>query len=834
MANFPGLKLTDAGKTLQAKAQTGQALSFTRVGLGDGAAPETPAALTALVNEQHSLSIQSQDAPGDGTVTLRVIMTNQGLETGFFMRELGIFATDPDTGDEVLYSYSNAGEETDFLPAAGGAVVWEGVFDVITIVGNAENVTAVIDDYITIALKSEVDALAPYVLPKAGTVGQLPRKASNSEGDVEWFDPELDGLDVRLASVEEPRVAVAGQQVFTLQDTVTNGLAVYVNGQRLSRQAWTVLGSTQLRLADPLDDGDRVLFVNNEEAGPARNLSVSLDGPTLVYPGQSNTYTLSDFDAFAVYAVSTTVGTVSRDGATITLDVPSGVTDETLDLEVTRDNVRAAFRVAIGDAAIATPEITYPANAATGVDFEPDLSATSFVVYPEDYDDHVSTQWQVATDSGFTAIVFDSGDDTANLAAINLGAQGVRLESATRYYVRARFKGATLTSPWSATSYFNTALIYVRQPRVTSPTDGETDLPEQPTFQSDAFSVYGATDAHAATDWRLLDAAGNTVWQSLNDATHLTSIVPPKGVLQEGQTEYQLEVRYHGDEYGTSTWSPAISFVTADVFEYVVAPAVTAPVPGATDVPESPVLESSAFTTYPAGVDAHAATDWRLMDGDGVLVWQSLDDATNLTSIVIPAGVLAEATTYTLQVRHQGSALPASEWGSASFTTVATFIPQDGNAGQPFGGGYFVRRMFDTSGAEYALILSAKAEGESYLTMDEGYTSFAEGLSIGGHTDWVVPSIDELRILYRAFKPTTESNDTSSGATDRVDPPLANYTNSDPAQTSLPEFQYGGNEAFEAGFYWHDDNYRNRFTNGSEWGYSNSASYVRAVRRVYL
>lgn len=568
MADFPGLKLTDAGRELQAKAQTGQRLVFTRVGLGDGAAPESLGPLTTLINERQSLSIQHQEAPGDGTATLRVILTNEGLETGFFMREMGVYAEDPDTQEEILYSYTNAGEHPDFLPASGGATLVEQIFNLVTIVGDAENVTAKIDDYITIALKSEVDALAPYVLPKAGNVGQMVRKASNAEGDTEWFDPELDNFDVRLTSIEEPRTAVANQRTFTLQKTLTNGLAVYINGERISRERWAAISATQLQLNDALEAGTRVLFVNNEEAGPGRALNVSLNGPTLVFPGQSNTYTLSDYDAFAVYTLTTTVGTVSRDGATITLTVPSEATDETLDLSVTRDNVRAVFRVAVGDAAIATPEITYPANAATGVDFEPDLSATSFLAYPDEYDSHVNTQWQVATDSGFTNIVFDSGDDTASLNAINLGAQGIRLESATRYYVRVRYKGATLTSEWSDVIYFNTALIYVRQPRITAPQDGEAGIVEQPTFQSDAFSVYGASDTQVAADWRLLDASGNTVWESLNDAENLTSITPPKGVLQPGEITYQIKVRYHGAEYGSSEWSPAITFVTAASFVF--------------------------------------------------------------------------------------------------------------------------------------------------------------------------------------------------------------------------------------------------------------------------
>lgn len=847
MANFPGLKLTDAGKLLQAKAQTGQPLSFTRVGLGDGANPESPADLTALVNEKQSLSIQNQEIPGDGTVTLRVIMTNQGLDTGFFMRELGIYAEDPDTGEELLYSYSNAGEETDFLPAAGGAVVWEGVFDIITIIGNADNVTAVIDDYITIALKSEVDALAPYVLPKVGTVGQMVRKASNAEGDYELFDPELDGFDVRLTSIEEPRTAVENQRVFTLQKTLTNGLAVYINGERISRERWAAISATQLQLNDALDAGTRVLFVNNEEAGPGRSLNVSLDGPTLVYPGQSNTYTLSDYDAFAVYTVTTTVGTVSREGTTITLTVPSGVTESTLDLSVTRDNVRAAFRVAVGDAAIATPEITYPANAATGVDFEPDISATTFFTYPDEYDDQVSAQWQVATDSNFNNIELDTGDDTDNLTAINLGAQGIRLQSATRYYVRVRYKGASLTSEWSDVSYFNTALIYVRQPRVISPPDGEAGIVEQPTFQGDAFSVYGASDTQVAADWRLLDASGNTVWESLNDSENLTSITPPKGVLQEGETEYQVIVRYHGAEYGASVWSPANNFVTVDVFKNILQPTITSPADGAIDIPEQPIIETSAFQTFPAGADTHRASSWWFYDAVGNVIYESLQDTQNLTSITVPAGVLAEGqTVHRVAAQHHGNSLPSSDRTlEVAFTTEAQFIPTE--PGAPFGGGYYVSRMLDVIGDEYVLIISPAAGGELSSRTFPINTYIPD---INGFDDWRVPDSDEARAIYWNLKPTTDINDTNFGASNRIIPVKNNYTNNgafsdkNPEQVINPAFRLGGSEALNTSRYWTITTapptpstlgITMDYYGGTENVESRSNSRpVRVVRRVYL
>ncbi len=298
MANFPGLVLTQAGRNLQAKAQIGAALTFTRVALGDGTS-NAPDAMTALANELLSLSIQEFEVVGDGTSRMRVIMTNEALETGFFVRELGVFAEDPDTGEEQLYSYSNAGEQPDFLPAGGGATLVENIFDLYTVVGNAQNVTAKINDYITIATKQDIDVIRPLLMPEGGTTHQLPRKRSNEEGDVEWYDP-AEGVNIAVDSLEERRVAVAEQRTFRLAVVTTRGLAVYINGQRLPRNGWTPLGETQVRINEALNAGDEVLFVRNEEMGAIVIPRVSLSGPSLVYPGSTNTFQITDYDAFVV------------------------------------------------------------------------------------------------------------------------------------------------------------------------------------------------------------------------------------------------------------------------------------------------------------------------------------------------------------------------------------------------------------------------------------------------------------------------------------------------------------------------------------------------------
>ena len=120
MADFKGTVLTQAGRNILAKALTGAQLQFTKVQLGDGVWDESinPEDLTALVSSRIDLPINDIEITGDGTARIRVLLTNTGLTEGFFTRELGIFAKDPETGEETLYAVSYA-ENPDFIPSDG-------------------------------------------------------------------------------------------------------------------------------------------------------------------------------------------------------------------------------------------------------------------------------------------------------------------------------------------------------------------------------------------------------------------------------------------------------------------------------------------------------------------------------------------------------------------------------------------------------------------------------------------------------------------------------------------------------------------------------------------
>lgn len=121
---------------------------------------------------------------------------------------------------------------------------------------------------------------------------------------------------------------------------------------------------------------------------------------------------------------------------------------------------------------------------------------------------------------------------------------------------------------------------------------------------------------------------------------------------------------------------------------------------------------------------------------------------------------------------------------------------------------------------------------------------FCNDAVIGGFSDWYMPAKNELEVCYFNLKPTTQSNNTSSGINPNAVPARAsNYTAGTPAQTSAAAFQTGGAEPFSStpNAYWSstERSATSAFPQGFNTGYQvvgyggKTYSYeVRAVRRV--
>ncbi|WP_281982941.1 Ig-like domain-containing protein [Azonexus hydrophilus] len=222
------------------------------------------------------------------------------------------------------------------------------------------------------------------------------------------------------------------------------------------------------------------------------------------------------------------------------------------------------------------PTISSPASGATNVIETPTLTASNYVSPAGNA--FATAQFQISTSSTFASILHDSGEKSAMTYSAPSGVLAVN----TLFYVRARVKDvAGLASDWATITSFTTkaTYAYVNTPTVTTPTNGQTEIPEQPTLQSSAFTTTGGADTHASSQWQIRTAAGT--WAApLHDSgastTNKTSYTVPTGVLVAGQTQYVMRVRHTGTSLGASEWSSDIAFTTKQQFAQIIGIVCTA------------------------------------------------------------------------------------------------------------------------------------------------------------------------------------------------------------------------------------------------------------------
>lgn len=138
-------RLTYEGLNLLAGCQLGAELRFTRVVMGSGDIPEGQdiKTLKSLVNPVWELPIVFAKATGVGTVEIGTRLNNAGLKDGYWAKEVGIFAQSGENGKEILYAYRNTGNKSEYVPAGGGSEPWDLIYNVKTVIDQAENITAV-------------------------------------------------------------------------------------------------------------------------------------------------------------------------------------------------------------------------------------------------------------------------------------------------------------------------------------------------------------------------------------------------------------------------------------------------------------------------------------------------------------------------------------------------------------------------------------------------------------------------------------------------------------------------------------------------------------------
>lgn len=208
-----------------------------------------------------------------------------------------------------------------------------------------------------------------------------------------------------------------------------------------------------------------------------------------------------------------------------------------------------------------TPSIVSPSNGATNVNTTTTVTSSSFSS-SDSGDTHLSSDWELATDSSFSTKVKTSTGSSADKTSWNLSG----LAANVTYYVRVRHNGSESgPTGWSSTSSFSTkapdVIGQTSKPNITSPSSGAVDLNTSFTVTASAFSSGVSADSHKASDWEVATdiGFGAVVKSSYDNTTSKTSW--SVGGLEAGKT-YYLRVRYKGNTGGNSPWSTPVSVKT--------------------------------------------------------------------------------------------------------------------------------------------------------------------------------------------------------------------------------------------------------------------------------
>lgn len=143
MANWTGAILTNKGRALAAKVEAGTCkLELTKLKVGDGT-PSDLESMTDLASPKQNIGISSITPSEAGECDIECVITNKDLDKGFYMREMGIFATDPDEG-EILYAVQTD-THPDYLQGKGTSATLSIALHVTIAITNTDSVTAVIN-----------------------------------------------------------------------------------------------------------------------------------------------------------------------------------------------------------------------------------------------------------------------------------------------------------------------------------------------------------------------------------------------------------------------------------------------------------------------------------------------------------------------------------------------------------------------------------------------------------------------------------------------------------------------------------------------------------------
>lgn len=222
------------------------------------------------------------------------------------------------------------------------------------------------------------------------------------------------------------------------------GLTGIPAAYNLPTASTTVLGGVKI-------DGTTITIADgviSAESGSGQ--AVTVEGTLALYVTQQTTLTITNYDSATSYSVNAVSGSASITGDTITYT--AGNTAGTDTLTITAGSSSRDITITVNAAGIATPTNSTPTNGATDQSGPTLALSASAFSWTGLEDTHASSDWELATDSGFTTIVDSSYTDTSNKTSWTAD-----VSTSQTYYWRVKYRGASgRESAWSTATSFTT------------------------------------------------------------------------------------------------------------------------------------------------------------------------------------------------------------------------------------------------------------------------------------------------------------------------------------------------------------------------------------------
>lgn len=230
MAQFPGLSLTVQGNKMILKSSTGKTedrLIITKAVIGDGQLTASIDGLTEIVSKKLEIGLSQVKEVANGQMQLQFNFDNRQVETGFFWREVGLYAKNGDGGEEKLIGYSNAKGLTSYIPDKTNIIPMQRLVIALG-VGDNPNV------------KGEVDFSSSITLEQLETAIDTHNKAAEAHKE------QFKNINEKISAVEDSKVDKTSIDYIKALATNVNGLeATKGNGTK-----------ELLKLLTDVDSGD--------------------------------------------------------------------------------------------------------------------------------------------------------------------------------------------------------------------------------------------------------------------------------------------------------------------------------------------------------------------------------------------------------------------------------------------------------------------------------------------------------------------------------------------------------------------------------------------------